>query len=81
MAVHDKLTEVKEKDEIALVEADTLGQLDTDFVKPTFSPQDNYRYIKEQVLKIRRPLFKHKLAIEVFDELLEKRREFYRSQG
>jgi hypothetical protein len=75
--VHDRLSEVKTDDEIALVEADTLGALDTDWVTPTFSKADNDRYINEQVLALRRPLFRHRLAIEVFETLLAKRRAFY----
>jgi hypothetical protein len=75
--VHDRLGEVKADDEIALVEADTLGALDTDWVTPTFSKADNDRYIKEQVLALRRPLFRHRLAINVFEALLAKRAAFY----
>jgi HD superfamily phosphodiesterase len=76
--VHDRLGQVTDEDEIALVEADTLGALDTDFVTPTFSKADNQRYIQEQVLALRRPLFRHNRAIEVFDDLLQKRVGFYR---
>lgn len=78
--VHDKLTELSDDDEIAIMEADTLGALDTSIVKPTYSAKDNERYIQEQVLKLRWPLFRHKLAIEVFDEVLERRRDFYRNK-
>ncbi|MBI2009993.1 MAG: HD domain-containing protein [Candidatus Chisholmbacteria bacterium] len=79
--VHDKLGELSADDEIAIMEADTLGALDTTIVRPTYSAEDNKRYIDEQVLKLRRPLFRHKLAIEVFEEVLERRREFYRRKA
>lgn len=75
--VHDRLTQVHDDDEIALVEADTLGALDTDIVKPTFSKEDNERYIYEQVLSLRRPLFRHRVAIDIFEVLLQKRIHFY----
>lgn len=75
--IHDKLGELSANDEIAIMEADTLGALDTSIVKPTYSAKDNERYIQEQVLKLRRPLFRHKLAIGVFEEMLQKRRQFY----
>jgi len=75
--VHDRLDQIKDEEEIALMEADTMGALDTDLVKPTFNQQDGKRYIQEQVLKIRRPLFKHSVAIQWFDFLLKKRLDFH----
>lgn len=79
--VHDRLKEVKDDDEIALVEADTLGALDTDLVIPTFSKADNDVYIKDQVLALRRPLFRHSVALKNFDRLLKKRIDFYRTDA
>lgn len=74
--VHDRLDLVEADDEIVLVEADTLGALDTDFVKPTFSVKDNKRYMQE-VMRRRRPLFRHERAMEAFEVLVEKRAEYY----
>jgi hypothetical protein len=75
--VHDRLDTVKDDDEIAMVEADTLGALDADRVKPTLTRKDNDWYIEDQVKRLRRPLFRHSRAIEVFQELLQKRIDFY----
>jgi hypothetical protein len=74
--VHDELEVLRADDEIALMEADTLGCLDMDFVKPTFDRQDNVVYMDE-ILNQRRPLFRHRLAVEVFGELVERRVEYY----
>lgn len=78
--VHDKLRSIKADDEVAMVEADTLGALDSDRVKPTFNEQENHEYLEKGVMALRRPLFRHALAIEVFDELLERRVQFYRKE-
>lgn len=77
VAVHDQLEEISAEDEIALMEADTLGALDTELVKPTFSREDNERYITEQVLGRRRPLFRHQVAIDTFATVLERRLQYY----
>lgn len=78
--VHDKLADLNDDDEIAIMEADTLGALDTSIVTPTYSVADNERYIQEQVLKLRRPLFRHRLAIDVFEEVLKRRVQFYQKR-
>lgn len=75
--MHDRVEKLSEDDEIALMEADTLGALDSDMVKPTFSKQDNEFYIEREVKGRRFPHFKHSSAISVFDELLSKRINFY----
>ncbi len=75
--MHDRVEELVNDDEIALMEADTLGALDSDMVKPTFSKHDNDIYIEREVKGRRFPHFRHKSAIDVFDELLSKRVNFY----
>jgi hypothetical protein len=75
--VHDRVENLNEDDEIALMEADTLGALDSAMVQPTFSKHDNDVYIEREVKGRRFPHFKHKSAINVFDELLSKRINFY----
>ena len=80
VSVHDRLDLFDDNtsdDVIALVEADTLGALDADRVKPTFSRENNEEYIEKEVWGKRRPLFRHRLAIEVFDSLLASRQAFY----
>lgn len=44
VSVHDKVEELKDKDEIILMEADTLGVIDISRVKPTFDEKDIYQY-------------------------------------
>lgn len=74
--VHDMLDEINEGDEVVLMEADTLGALDADRVKPTYSKEDNDKFLKETNRK-RRPLFIHKTAIEAYSQLLKKRKKYY----
>jgi HD superfamily phosphodiesterase len=76
VAVHDKLGQLKDEDEILLMEADTLGALDVERVAPTFSKEDNARYVEESIMR-RRPLFTHLKAIEAFDNLIQKRRDYF----
>lgn len=76
VAVHDKLRQLKDEDEILLAEADTLGALDNNFVKPTFSAADNKKYTQE-VRRRRRPLFMHPRAINAFEKLISQREKYY----
>ena len=78
--IHDRLDKISGEEETLLVEADTLGNLDTDFIKPTFSDEDNERFIKE-VERKRRPLFRNARALEAYPEVLEKRMEFYQEMS
>ena len=79
--VHDKVEELSTDEELLLMEADTLGMLDTDFVKPTFTAEDNAVFIEREIIVRRRPMFKHARAIKVFDEVLQKRLDFYQCQA
>jgi hypothetical protein len=75
--VHDELRVLKDKDELVLVEADTLGALDTDFVKPDFDFESNKIFINE-VEKIRAPLFITEYGKKKVKELINKRLEYYK---
>lgn len=77
VTIHDRVEEVKRPDEILLMEADTMGMLDSDRVKPTFSAEDNDIFLEREVLNRRLPLFRHPLAREIADSLVAKRRAFY----
>ena len=79
VSVHDKLDILKDNDEILLMEVDTLGALDADRVTPTFSKIDNEKYIIEVTQK-RRPLFAHPVAIDVYNQLFQLRKEYYDSR-
>lgn len=74
--VHDKLDKLDDFDEIILMEADTIAGLDTDFMKPTFDPESNEKYLAS-VRKKRQPLFQTTYSRELFDEVLQKRVKYY----
>ncbi len=79
VSVHDLVEQVQTDDEVLIMEADTLGMLDADQVKPTFNATDNEIFLKEQILERRFPRFIHEAAIAVSGELFAKRRDYYRS--
>lgn len=75
--MHDKLEELNSKDELVLMEADTLGALDPDLVEFDFSKEDNDNYINN-VIKIKRlPLFITEWSKERLEELIQKRINWY----
>lgn len=76
VAVHDKLTEITEIDERILVEADTLGGLDTDQIKPFADKESSDRYIKG-VEKKRIPLFITDYSKQKVQELIVRRKKYY----
>jgi len=76
--VHDELESLVSKDEIILMEADTLGGLDIKRVKPTFNKQSNVKYIAG-VKKKRLPLFAHKFSIQKAHMLLAERENYYKN--
>ena len=75
--VHDDLESIKDLDERILVEADTLAGLDTDFMKPTFDPESNEKYLNS-VKKKRLSLFTTDFSIKTFDIVLQKRVDYYK---
>lgn len=77
VAVHDKIEKLNAEDEIILMEADTLGMIDSDKVKPTFSYEDNKKFLEEQLYGRRFLYFKHKYATEMALKLARKRERFY----
>lgn len=77
--VHDRLQQLKDDDELMLMEADTMGALDSDLVKPTYDKADHEKYIVEVEGK-RRPLFIHPTAISNYPILLQKNNDFYENQ-
>jgi hypothetical protein len=77
--VHDKLDSLKDLDEVILMEADTLGGLDTDFVTPSFTKEENERYMNNVKSK-RLSLFRNEYSKEKVKELFEKRLNFYKNQ-
>lgn len=75
--MHDRVEDLVSEEEKLIMEADTLGMLDTDKVKPTFSKEDNQKFITNEVLGRRFKYFLHEFALETGQKLLDKRLEFY----
>jgi len=80
VAIHDKLDLLKDTDELILMEADTLGALDLDFVKPTFDFESNKRYV-EGVKRRRLPKFITKFGKKEAVRLLRLREEYYEKKN
>lgn len=79
VSVHDKVKQLKAEDALLLMEADTLGMLDADRVTPTLSPQDEERFMKNSIEKLRYPRFVHEEAKEIASELIELRKNYQKS--
>ena len=77
VAVHDLVEQVQTPEEVLIMEADTLGMLDVDKVKPTFSPEENTKFVTNEVYNRRLLYFKDAIALEKAKELAEKRRLFF----
>lgn len=75
--IHDLVEQVVTTAEVLIMEADTLGMLDVDRVTPTFTPEENARFIKEQIYNRRLLYFQHAAAKRIAEELAEKRRTFF----
>ena len=76
VGVHDKLSQIKDVDERILVEADTLGGLDTDRIKPFADKDSSDRYILG-VEKKRIPLFITEYGKKTVAQLIHKRKKYY----
>lgn len=76
--MHDKLAELHDEDELMMMEADTMGILDVSRVKPTFSKEDNERFLTTEIDQLRLPAFIHEYAKKVATNLADQRRNFYR---
>lgn len=74
--VHDALKQLKDTDELLLMEADTLGGLDTSGTKPFEDPTSGIRYLKG-VNHARRPRFITKYGKQLFDKLFRERQKDY----
>ena len=75
---HDKIKKLVNEDELLLMEADTLGMLDTNFIKPTFSKEDNINFMKKGIEELRLPTFIHPEAKKIALELIKRRNSFYK---
>ena len=77
ISVHDNIRELKNEDEVLLMECDALGMLDADQVPPTLSPKENKYFMKHSIYDRRLPKFIHVEAKKIAQELIKKREEFY----
>lgn len=79
VSVHDKVPELRDLDELVLMEADTLGAIDLAKVTPTFNYDDAMRYIES--VHIRRiPRFMTDLGKKYVSELMPKFEEYFKVQ-
>lgn len=76
VAMHDRLDELKDTDELILMEADTLGGLDVTFITPTFDKDSNER-IMNGFRKRRQPLLITDYAKTMFEKVFQSRVDFY----
>lgn len=74
--VHDNLETLKDDDEFVLMEADTLGGLDIEKVKPSFDNISNESYMRGVVEK-RYPRFLTNYGKSLFDRLYKSRERYY----
>jgi hypothetical protein len=77
---HDNLEMIRMTDDLELVvlmEADTLGGLDTSFINPSFSRESNERFLKNTREK-RWPLFRTEHSKKVFEKYFKMRQDYYK---
>lgn len=70
ISVHDNIEELETPNEIALMEADTLGAIDIKRVKTTFNKEDAMKYVKTELLGRRIPRFKTQSGIDFSNVLI-----------
>lgn len=76
VAMHDRLEELKDTDELILMEADTLGGLDVAFITPTFDWNSNERVMNGSRNR-RQPLLITDYAKEMYEKVFQSRIDFY----
>ncbi len=75
--IHDKIDQLTDPDELVLMEADTLGGLDIEKVKPSFDPDSNTKYMVG-VKNHRFPKFITDYGKMQFEKLYQMRVNFYK---
>ena len=78
VAVHDKKFELKDVDELILMEADMLSSLDVNTKKPIFDPESNKKFMKA-MLATRIPKFITKFGKNKAKKLIKDREDYYNS--
>jgi len=74
--IHDNLDGLADPDELILMEADTLGAIDIEAVKPTFDAPSNEKYMNG-VLKKRVAMFMTEYGKREAERLIALRNEYY----
>ena len=77
VGIHDKLDELRELDELMLMEADTLGAIDIARVKPTFDGAGAEKYIAKLKAK-RLPLFRTTVGKDLAEVLVPIFEDYFR---
>lgn len=76
VAVHDKKFEIKDVDELVLMEADMLSSLDINTAKPKFDAESNKKFM-QAMLATRIPKFITKFSKREAERLIEARKIYY----
>ncbi len=77
VSVHDNLNEIHSIEETILLEADTLGAIDINWVEPTYQGEQALEgYLERDRTRKRHELFQTPLARESLDEKLKTYRQF-----
>ncbi len=74
--VHDNLEETKTMPETILLEADTLGAMDTDWVKPTFRGREAWDYLNRERTRKRWNMFRTPLGKESLKKVVDRFKQF-----
>jgi len=77
VAVHDKKFELKDVDELVLMEADMLSSLDVNTEKPIFDAESNQKFM-EAMLTTRIPKFITEFSKNEAKILIKKRKDYYK---
>lgn len=79
VAVHDKKFELKDADELILMEADMLSSLDINTVKPIFDADSNEKFM-EAMLTTRIPNFITNFSKKEAEKLIKIRKDYYKNE-
>ncbi|KKQ68625.1 MAG: hypothetical protein A2626_03005 [Candidatus Nealsonbacteria bacterium RIFCSPHIGHO2_01_FULL_38_55] len=79
VAAHDKKFEIKDTDELALMEADMLSGLDINNNKPIYDAESNKKFM-EAIITTRIPKFITKFSKDEVQKLIQKREEYYKGK-
>ncbi len=77
--IHDAINQLKDEDELLLMECDALGMLDVKRVTPTLSPEENEYFLRTSIYEKRLPRFIHPIAKKIAQELLKEREKSYQT--